>query len=387
MRASLGNGRLNTRGKVVGFAVASVLAVSVLGGGIASGANSRILYIGTDLVDSTGAIIDEHNNDTLDPVPDGIPDNAGVLYPTPVNAGFSTAVPIQVVNADNQTIAHVLLSFPSTGSIASGLTITDIGGTDAGACSKVIDPDTLVVTGVACNFDNLPAGAVRSFFVVVYASGATTTPPALFTAHVTTNNENGSNLQLFEASSGGFAVQAAATDALNDFVAPGQLAKTYNTNVVGGSNKLQTKLNFNQSTGGNLVSIAETDAGATTFLYTCPEGLTCQPLETTITIEDGLSGSPTEFTSPFLAVTLTALVPKTYTLSKAFVAHYGADPLTPDWILYWGNKSTRCGTNVAATLATMDQCFKSATLSKANSDGFQTLVLQVLTKHNGGYKF
>ena len=378
MRANEGNRRVRTWRKTAGLVMGTAIALSAIGSGMATAANSRTLYLGTGLVDATGSLIDSNH--------DGIPDNDGVLIPTAVSAGYATAVPIQVVNGDNQTIAHVNLTFPIPGYptlVDGGLTfVAPVQGADGAACTPVGSP---TVTGVTCNFDNLAAGAVKSFYIVLNTRVATTAVN-LVSVQTTTNNENGSNLQLFTAASGAFKVAPASADGLNAFVAPGQLRKLFNTNAVGGSNKLQTSLDFTESAGGNLVSIAETDGGSTSFLYTCPSGLSCQPIETTVSVQDGLTGSATQFTGPYLTITLTALVPKTYTLSKAFVAHYGASTSTPDWILYWGTRSTRCGTNVAATLATLDQCFNSATLSKPNADGFETLVLQVTTKHNGGLR-
>ena len=399
MRATEGNRRVRTWRKLGGIAAVLALALTGLGSGAATATNSRALYVGTNLVDANGAMIDNVINATRLPGHDGFPDNAGpnplvggnlgVLIPTPVSAGFATAVPIQVLNGDNQTIAHVNLTFPSPANppgyptLASGglSFVAPVEGTDASACSPVGSP----VTSVTCNFDNLAAGAVKSFYIVLNTTVATTVAN-LVSVQVTTNNENGSNLQLFTSTSGAFKVAAASTDGLNAFVPPGQLRKLFSTNGVGGSNKLQTSLDFAESAGGNLVAIAETDGGSTSFLYTCPSGLSCQPIETTVSVQDGLTGSATQFTGPYLTITLTALVPKTYSLSKAFVAHYGASTTTPDWILYWGTKSTRCGTNVAATLANLDQCFNNATLSKPNADGFETLVLQVTTKHNGGLR-
>lgn len=401
MRATEGNDRVRTWRKLAALVAGAALALTAVGSAAVTATNSRDLYIGSDLVDANGAIIDNVVNATGAPGHDLIPDNAGpnpldpgnlgVLTPTAVNAGFSTAVPIQILNGDNQTIAHVSLVFPAPSTLtkpfpslaANGLTYNALGGQDQASCGPVGSP---IVTGVSCTFDNLAAGAVRSFFIVIDASQATTAAN-LFSAEVTTNNENGSNLQTFDASSGTFQVQAASPDGLSTFVPPGQLSKTYNTSPVGSGNKLQTKLGFTQSPGGNLVSIGEDTTTSTSFLYKCPDGLACQAPETTISVQDGLSGSSTQFTSPFLTVTLTALVPKTYSLSKAFVAHYGASVTIPDWTLFWSTKSTRCGTNVAATLATLNQCFNSATLSKPNPDGTQTLVLQVTVKHNGGMRF
>lgn len=373
-----------------GLVMTSVVALSILGGGLATAANSRTLYIGSDLVRSDGTIVDDLINATGQPGHDGIPDNAGKLLPTAVNAGFSTAVPVQLKSVDNQTIAHAVLTFPAGGAFttASGLQITAVGGTNASACPTISDP----VRSITCNFDNLPGFALRSLFFVVSTTNpiAPTVDAPVFKVQVTTNNENGSNLQLFTADSGtGFAIQPTSANGLSTFVkpAPGQLRQTFNTNGVAGTNKLQTKVDFDQSAGGNLVSIAETDNGSTNFLYTCPDGQSCQPVETTISITNDLSGSATEFGSPFLQVTLTALVPKTYTLSKAFVAHYGPSVTTPDWILFWNTKATKCGTDPATILATMPSCFQSATLTKPNSDGLETVTLTVLMKHNGGARF
>ena len=380
MRATEGTNRKSTWRKLVAMAAATTIALSfVAGTATAATDTSRILWIGTNLVDSNNAIID------LDG--DHIPDNNLKLIPTAVNATYSTAVPIQVRNGDNQTIAHVVVTFPASGTLDPSLPITDVGGTDKGSCPTVVDSNGKV-TGVSCTFDNLAAGALRSFFVVVSTTVATSSQD-LFTAKVTTNNENGQNTQLFTATSGAFKVQAPNANGLSAFVAPGQVAKTFKTDPAGGNNKLQTKLDFTETSGGNLVSIAETEGG-TTFLYRCPTelGLVCQPAETSISVQDGLTGSSATFGSaPFLSVTLTALVPKTFNLNKAFVAHYGASNTTPDWILYWATKTDRCGTDIAAKLATVDQCFNTATLSKPDANGLETLVLQVITKHNGGMRY
>ena len=362
-----------------GIITASILALSLVGGS-ATAANSRILWIGSNLVDANGALIDADH--------DGVPDNNQKLIPTAVNAGFATAIPVQLKSGDNQTIAHVVFRFPASGELTSGLTITAVGGVDKAGCPTVDAP----VSSITCNFDNLPGLALRSFFIVLNAPSQTFADAdhPLLSAQATTNNENGSNLQLFTANSGTFNVQAADANGLSTFVkpSPGQLRQTFNTNGAAGANKLQTKVEFDQSVGGNLVSIAETDSGpGAHFLYTCPAGQSCQPVETTISITNDLSGAATEFGSPFLRVTLTALVPKTYTLSKAFVAHYGASAATPDWILFWNTKATKCGTNPATILSTNPACFQDATLSKPNADGFETVTLTVLMKHNGGARF
>ncbi len=73
--------------------------------------------------------------------------------------------------------------------------------------------------------------------------------------------------------------------------------------------------------------------------YVCPDGLTCQPDATTVDIDDG-NGDYSA--SPYLTWTLTALVPKTFTLSKAFVAHYPTGATASDWQLFWSSRSDKC---------------------------------------------
>jgi hypothetical protein len=378
-----------------GLVMTSVIALSILGGGLATAANSRILYLGSNLVGSDNKIIDEVINATGLPGHDLIPDNAGnaadkgILVPTPVSAGYTTVIPIQVLNGDNQTIAHVNLTFPTPGTataLDSSLTITGHAGPNGTNCVDNKSGDRIV--SVTCNFDNLAAGALRTVYVFVStttASPAVATP--LFSVQVTTNNENGSNLQLFKADSRGFTVQAQGNDGLDAFAPNGQTVPPLQTRGPSGSNKLQTRVDFAQTANGNLVTIAETDSGSTSFKYICPAGLECQPFETTISVQDGLTGNAATFGNPFLKVTLTALVPKTFNLNKAFVAHYDtANNNVNDWTLFWATKSTKCGSDPVKTMQNLDQCFLNATLSKPDADGFETLVLTVLMKHNGGMR-
>jgi hypothetical protein len=376
-----------TRGRslrrLAGILAASALAASVLGGTVQA-ANSRDLFIGSNLVDASGAIIDLVNNDTRAAGPDGLPDNAGILLPTTVSAGYTTAVPVQVKSTDNQTIANVTATFPAGGvSLAPSLSIKSVEGTDKGSCSIVTENGR--GTGATCDFGNLSANGLRSVYLVVETTSATSAQD-IFSASVTTNNENGSNLQTFVATSGAFAVQAASDNGLSTFVPPGQAAKPFSTVGVAPGNALQTKIEFKQSAGGNFVAIAENDASGTTFAYTCPAGLECQAAETTISVQEGFTGVHTIFgASPYLKVTLTALVPKSFNVNKAFVAHYGASPTTPDWLMVWSDKSTRCGNNIAAAIAANGRCFLDASTSKTG--GAQTLVLQVVLTTNGGMRY
>ena len=133
---------------------------------------------------------------------------------------------------------------------------------------------------------------------------------ALFSATATTNNENGSNQQLFTASSGTFAVRAANANGLNTFAKPGQ-AKHLETNAIGtgGAGKLQTLVDFKGDGGGDTVAI--TDGTNPSGKYACPAGQTCQADYSEVLF------SRTDFGAPYFKWSLTAQVPKTYTLARA----------------------------------------------------------------------
>ncbi len=366
--------------KLVVLSTAVSLALSIVGTGAAIAADSRILYVGS-LLDANGAVID------VEPVgnPDGVPDNNGVLLPTAVTAGGTTKTDITVLSGDNQNIAHVVLYFPINGtSLASGLTVSYVFGPDASFCTPT---GAAFATSVRCDFGNLAAGARRTISILVDVASDFPLPsgPNLLTANVETNNENGSNSQIFQATSGpvaDFAVQAPGTTLLGTYVKPGLTnAQTLGTAA---GDSLTTAVTFKPSqANGNLVSIAE-ESGIEVD-YQCPLGLTCQPDATTVDIDNGTGDFST---SPYLTWRLTAQVPKTFTLSKAFVAHYPTGSNVSDWQLFWSDKSDRCGTNPGATVAANGQCILSATLSKPDkATGLSTFVIEVLTDHNGGMRF
>ena len=348
--------------KLVVLSTTVSLALAVLGTGSAIAADSRILYVGSG------------------PLPAG----HGVLTPSAVTQGGTTRIDISVLNGDNQNIAHTVLFFPKVGTtLAAGLTVSYVFGPDAGFCSP-----TGAVTGassVQCDFGSLAAGGSRTISILVDVATGFSGTGALFTANVETNNENGSNSQVFQASSGSFGVDPATNNDLGTYAKPGHTTpQTFGTTGAPGlANKLTTAVTFKTNTAtGNLVQIAEESGVAVE--YVCPSGLTCQPDATTVDIDDG-SG---DFSArPYLTWQLTAQVPKTFTLSKAFVAHYPTGSTTSDWQLFWGSKSDKCGANPGATVAAKGQCILSATLSKPGATGLATLVITVLTDHNGGMRF
>ncbi|MEX1158580.1 MAG: hypothetical protein WEC79_06605 [Thermomicrobiales bacterium] len=350
--------------KLVVLSTAVSFVLGVFGGGAALAADSRILYIGSG------------------PLPAG----NGVLTPTAVTQGGTTRIDVTVLSGDNQNIAHTVLFFPINGtSLASGLTVSYVFGSDASFC----DPTGAAsATSVQCDFGSLAAGASRTVSILVDVAGdfSLLTPTPLFTANVETNNENGSNNQIFQATSESFAVDPSSDNDLGTYVEPGlTTAQTVGTaGAQGAGNKLTTAVTFQPSqANGNLVSIAE--ALGTTFGFDCPSGLNCQPDATTVDIDGGTGSFDT---SPYLTWRLTAQVPKTFTLSKAFVAHYPTGSTTSDWQLFWKDKSGRCGTDPGATVEANGQCLLSATLSKPDkATGLATLVIEVLTDHNGGMRF
>ena len=373
--------RAQTFRKLVVLSTAVSLALSILGTGSAIAADSRILYVGS-LLNASGVVIDTNT--------DGIPDNDKKLLPTAVTKGGSTKTDITVLSGDNQSIAHVVLFFPiSPGTLPTGLTVSYVFGPDAGFCSPTGSVTT--ATSVRCDFGSLAAGGRRTVSILVDVAAdfnpiVTTPPTPLLSANVETNNENGQNSQVFQANSGVFAVQAAGSDVLGTYAKPGlgNPQPFGTTGTQGPANKLTTSVTFKtNAANGNLVQIAEESGIAVDYL--CPSGLTCQPDATTVDIDDGNGNYST---SPYLSWTLTALVPKTFSLSKAFVAHYPTGATASDWQLFWSAKADKCGANPGATVAAKGHCIVSATLGKADRvTGLATLVITVLSDHNGGMRF
>ena len=356
---------------------AALVGSMLLGVGGAGAANTRSLWIGdpSGLVDANG---------------DGIPDNPGHLLPTAVTLpppapapANATMFQVEVLSTDNQTLAHTVLTINANYQNVAGLSLDPnvpfyasdpTSPTDASFCSAS-------GTTITCNFGNLAAGAHRTIAVVVDVASTYNIagPTPLFFASVTTNNENGSNLQTFTADSGTFQVSAFNADQVNSFVPPGQQGNL-GTSPLGttGAGNLSSTVGF-KVTGAEIVAV--TDGTNLTLAYQCPPGLTCQP-----DISQVITSSPSFSTSPYFTWTLTALVPKTYTLSKGFVAHYLDGTTTYDWILYFKDKSALCGSNIGATITAQGHCISYLNLSKPVGN-FETLTVTVVMDHQGGMRF
>ena len=350
----------------------------------ALGADTRVLWIG-----GPDLRIDEDEN--------GIPDTSGILAPTKVSVPadgkgpYATKFEVQILNSGGQNLANTVLTIRADATNRDGLSLNPLatfdpgGGDDASStfCSTSGD----VIT---CDYGSLRAGQERTVAVVVNVTDtyvAAGQPTGLFTATVTTNNENGSNTQTFDASSGAFAVEATGNDTLSTFVLDEIVGQNLATSNVGGTNKLNTNVTFNTS-NKELVQINE-GVASTAGLYACPAGLSCQPDYSEVTTTSGIFA-----TSPFFTWRLTAIVPKTYSLSQGFVAHYPAGATTYDssdttgayWTLLFKNKSALCGSNVAAKIATAHQCITTLSLTKFDKT-FNLLVVEVIMDAQGGARY
>jgi hypothetical protein len=348
----------------------------------AMGADTRVLWIGAP----------DLTVDTSNP-PDGIPDNAGILDPTPVSvpaAGkgpYATKFEVQILNGGGQNLANTVLIVNADVQNVASLSLNTIYdpdplGADDDFCSSTGDT-------ITCTYGSLPAGTERTIAVVVnvtsaYNAGAQVKP--LFSASVTTNNENGSNQQTFMATSGpwegsadpGFGVDAFGANGLNTFLLSGQTPSLATAEVGGAAGNLSTQVDFTTS-NRELVQINE--GTNPVGFYQCPAGLNCQPDFSEVTTTSGAFGAPQYF-----RWTLTAIVPKTYALSQGFVAHYPTDAADPDWILLFKSKAALCGDNIAAKIESQGQCINALSLTKFDKTSNQ-LVVEVIMKHQGGMRF
>jgi hypothetical protein len=345
--------------RAVAISATAVLLVMAVSAGTVSGANSRDLVIGS--------------------APLIAPDfaNSGKLLPTPVTQGGTTMFTVEVLSNDNQTIAHSQLSI-SIATSPAGLTLSQFydpdGGTDASTCSASGNV-------ISCDFGNLPAFAERTIAVVVDVSATfPTNATGLFSATSTTNNENGSNLQLFTATSDPFTVQPASANGLTTFTPPGQ-KKKLETSALGttGAGRLQSTVEFTADGDGDTVALS--DGTNPTGKYACPTGLTCQPDYSEVLF------SRSDFGNPYLKWSLKALVPGTYALSKGFLVHYTSAG-TADPVMFFKDRTVYCGSDVAGKLASSGQCLQLVTLSKVDkATGLATLTIEAYFDHNGGSRF
>lgn len=339
----------------------------------AMGADTRVLWIGApDLtVDTTPA--------------DGIPDTNGLILPTRVsvpaaNKGpYATMFEVDILNSGGQNLAHTILTIRADATNRAGLSLATSYDPDGGSDANS-PPCTTTGDVIVCNYGSLAAGQKRTVAVVVNITNAyvaTGQPAGLFTATVTTNNENGSNAQTFNASSGAFAVEASGNNSLSTFVLDGIVGENLSTSDVAGANKLNTNVTFNTS-NKELVQINE--GASTTAIYPCPTGLSCQPDYSEVTTTSGSFAD-----TPFFTWKLTAIVPKTYSLSQGFLAHFATGTTTYDWILYFKNRSALCGTDIDAKIASAGHCIKTLTLTKFDKTS-NLLVIEAVMDHQGGMK-
>jgi hypothetical protein len=268
--------RVRPRRKAIVIFTATVMALSMFGGAVQA-ANSR---------DFTVTLSD----------------------PTPVSAGGATKFDVVVDSDDNQTIANIHLSVPAIGqNWPGGVVITTVFGADASMCAPSNG------TSLSCDFGNIAGFGTRTISIV--ASVAATLPAGdiTFSASAETNNENGSNLQV-ESGTAVAEVQAFSDNALATFNLGG-MASTSPLGS-GGAGNLQTTVNLLQNNGGNgnVVQVSEGTSGVQPA-YCVALKLTCQPDFTEVSVNAGAA------VSPYLETVLTAKVPKSYNVKKAFVIH------------------------------------------------------------------
>jgi hypothetical protein len=378
------------RGRRLGGILAASLFIIATLPGAAIAANTRFLWIGQpDL--------------KVDTVDDGIfrPDNSGILVPSTVSVPATGTGPnatrfyVEIYNSGGQNLANTVLTVNADAKGLAGLdlnaaaTYDPTGGDSASSvfCSTSGD----VIT---CDYGSLPSGATRTIAVVVNVSDAftATDTSGLFTASVTTNNENGSNFQTFGADSGTFKVSAFGDNSLSTFLLEGNDKHLFTSPTGTKGGNLSTDVKFNAA-NKELVSINEDSSGdGTTGFYKCPSGLSCQSLYSEVTTTTGSFSS-----APFFTWTLTAVVPKTYSLAQGFLAHYPTGAKTFDftdttnayWILYFKDKSALCPLTDAALatkIASAHQCIYTPTLVKIDKST-NLLTIKAVMDHQGGAKY
>lgn len=185
-----------TKRRFAGGATALMLigATLLATAGSTIAATTRLIYVGADPAFVTGN---------------------GTITFTPVSAGQQTASVIYVKNIDNQTLNHVVLTFPLDQ--GNGTTVgTTAYGLDGGKCARS-------GTDLVCDYGQLKAGATKTFTIVLTAgsSGAI----AGTVVYNESNNPNGGNVQINDVT-GTLSVAAASCNSLAAFLPPGQ-AKSF----------------------------------------------------------------------------------------------------------------------------------------------------------------
>jgi hypothetical protein len=239
-----------------------------------------------------------------------------ITNPSTVSQGGLTKFDAKFQSNDNQTIANVKFTVranvpvftpPATG----GVTINTVFGDDAGLCPTPSGTSSTIT----CNFGNVTSLDDRSISILAKVDkGIPVSNSITFTASAETNNENGSNVQVKDATSGTLNVVAFSANSLTTASLAGQVS----TDEFGkpGAGNLQTKLNLLQDNGGkgNLIVITE-GTNATQPSYCVELKLTCQPDFVDVTVNAGNT------VTPYLETVLTAKVPSSYSIKKAFLLH------------------------------------------------------------------
>jgi hypothetical protein len=362
------------RGRRSGAILAATLFIIAAMPGLATAANTRGLLIGSPVL--TGA-------------------TKGILTLTPVSVPVSpnvhsTYLEVEILSTDNQNLSHTVLAVTlpkQTTDITVHSPYDPAGGTDADLCTR---SDGLVNTVFTCDYGSItPANPERTiaFVMDVASTFNTATQAATFaSAQVTTNNENGTNQQTFPADSGSFQVQARNANHLASWVPSGQLQKSFSTSGLndstsGDPGNLSSTITFDTSANETVSLTDGITIKSPTSKYQCPTVpvvLTCRDDYSEAVTTSGFFSA-----SPYFTWTLTAKVTKAYSLSQGFLAHYDTNAPDYNWILFFKDKSSFCG---SLEITSNGHCIKYLNLTKPVG-GFSTLTITFVTDHQGGAKY
>jgi hypothetical protein len=349
MRANEGNRRrMGAWRRLAVLAGAAMIVTSMVGASTVTAANTRLAFVGSPPVPTTA--------------PD--PTATGLLTFTPVTAGGATKVDYAVHSYDNQNLTHVFLNLPSaTVPQAAGLTVATVYGADAGSCTW-----TAGGTTVSCDFGKLTPRKPDRAITVVWNVAATfdTAQVPVFTASLQVNEEtnpNGTNVQVYQANSGTAQVEPGSANLVDTFIPPGQAKQTISTSALGevDAGSLSTAITVPANQSG---TVHLKDLNTSTDPFVCPAGYVCQS-------DYSIAAIPS-FSGPYLEWTLTAIVPSTYRLQQAFVAHYFDDGSLD--VLLLNKQKDACKTANTVPCATFSQTGNVVTI-------------YVRTKSNGGMRF
>ncbi len=292
-----------------------------------------------------------------------------ITNPSNVSQGGLTKFDVTFQSGDNQTIANVKVTIranvpvfdpPATG----GVTIETVFGADAGLCPAPSNSATMT-----CNFGNVTAHDDRSVSILArVAKGVPVSNSITFTASAETNNENGSNVQVKSATSGPlkvvpFNANSVTTASLTGPVSTDELGKP-------NAGHLQTTLNLLQDNLGKGNGVVIQDSTSTVQPTVCiTYKLTCQPDSVDLTVNGGNA------VLPYLETVLTAKVPSSYSLKKAFVIHVLANGQAESGFPLFNSAATSCSAHPAPPCADFS-------LTKAG-----ILTITVRTVGNGGMRY